>query len=114
MKKFATIFAAVFAMTSAHAVASPFNYSASTEADASAKSSLEKQPGLLEIATQKTINALSLIVTVGDKKEKSAPVTFKSEKQDRCEVEEEALSTVDVRAVKRKALIGPEPIYFGF
>ncbi len=107
-----TITAAIAALSlGATAAASPFSFSASSETDrADAKADSR---GLIETVLDSTASALGFALTAGDKHEDDITLRY-YQKSESCEAEETADIEAEAEPEEEKALVGPEPIYFGF
>ena len=95
----------------ASAAASPFSLSASSEVDRSEAKTESR--GLIETVLNSTANAFGVVFTAGEKHEEDLVLRF-YKKSEACKADKAADLEVDVEEVEKKALAGPEPMYFGF
>lgn len=104
------ITAAIAALSlGASANAAPFSLSASSNAgEAKAESR-----GLIETFLSSTADAFGLVYTAGEKHEKDLVLRY-NKKGKACDADKAAELEVDVEEIEKKALAGPEPMYFGF
>ncbi len=111
MRKFA-IFMAVGALSiSAHAAASPFSLTASSDSKG-AEAETESR-SLLDIAFNATANAFGFNQKAGGIKDDDFVLKY-ADKQQGCTAEDAVEEEAAVEEPEKKAPVGPEPIYFGF
>lgn len=91
------------------AIASPLSLSASSDAsEAKAESR-----GLIETVLSSTANAFGFVLTAGEKHEEDLVLRF-YKKSEACNADKSTELEDDVEEIEKKALAGPEPMYFGF
>ena len=108
-----TITAAVAALSfGASAGAAPFSLSTSSEIDRTAPKS--DSSSLIERLVRSTATALGMELTAGDKQDEDLVLYF-YRKSETCEGKGDAEPQPEAEPEEKKAaLVGPEPIYFGF
>ncbi len=106
------ITAAIAALSlGATAAASPFSFSAS--ADAERGEAKAESRGLIETVLESTASAFGMAFAAGDKHEDDITLRYYHTNEG-CEAEETADAETEAEPEEKKALVGPEPIYFGF
>ena len=95
----------------ASAAASPFSLTASSDVDRVDQKAESR--GLIETVFSSTANAFGVVFSAGEKHEDDLVLRY-YKKKEACEADESAELEVDVEEVEKKALAGPEPMYFGF
>jgi hypothetical protein len=109
MLKFAIIAAAGALSVSAHAAASPFNLTASSEKDDSAET---QSRSILDIALDATASAFGFVFTAGEKDEDIVLKYYND--VEGCEAKDAGENEIVLEETEKKAPVGPEPMYFGF
>ncbi len=105
------ITAAIAALSfGATATASPFSLTTSSGGDSADKKS--ESGSVIETVLDSTAGAFQFFFTSGDKHEDDLVLRYK--KKQGCEAEETAETEAEPATEEKKALVGPEPIYFGF
>jgi|GEM_PF-5797379 len=105
-------FAAIaVACLSAPASASPFSLNSSTDLDGNEDAS--ESSSLMDSVLNATANAFGVVFKAGDKQDEDIVLRF-YRKTETCETKEAVEPQPETEPEKKKAMMGPEPIYFGF
>lgn len=97
---------------SAPASASPFSLNASTDLDRN-EDAAEESSSLMDTVLDATTNAFSIVFKAGDKQDEDIVLRL-YRKNETCETKEAVEPQPETEPEKKKATMGPEPIYFGF
>lgn len=107
-----SITAAVAALAiSTNAGATPISFSVSSNADHGEAASESRS--LFDAVLQSAMTAVDFMFTAGDTHDEEMILRFYREDQT-CESQKQAEDETEAEAEEKKALVGPEPIYFGF